>query len=231
MNIAESVKMYTDYIKKNAYVYEVQKPGIEAFMQYINSISRSGEIKNIEEIMLDKLLLYWIPRNKRYLSEIEAYQMVYTIQDVYNFILKQNNASQKSETPSVLEMYAEEYMRVYRIRNMLLKITHDPIIATHPYIVDLNNYRNRKKRTGYNGIGTTYEQAVFKVEQCKEVGQIVLKKCYHDKEYKLLLEYPTYKYFKKGDLLHAIIKRKLFYVYWELEEIKSYYLPQAISYL
>jgi len=80
-------------------------------------------------------------------------------------------------------------------------------------------------------MATTYEQAVFKVEECKEGGQVVLVKLYQDKQYKLLLDFPTCKYFKKGDLIHAIIKRKLFYVYWELQEIKSYYLPEALAYL
>lgn len=231
MNILDYINEYTNHIKNNSYVYMVQKSGIDVFTQYINNNTIGGEITDVGEIMIDKLLLYWIPRNKRYLSEVQAYQMVYTIQDIYQYILKCSNLNKDSDAPAILDLYAEEYMRVYRIRNMLLKITKDPILATNPFVVDLNYYRNKKNKNACSDIATTYEQAIFKVDECKEVGQIILKKRHENKQYKLLLEYPTYKYFKKGDLIHAIIKRKLFYVYWEIEEIKSYYLPQALSYL
>ena len=78
-------------------------------------------------------------------------------------------------------------------------------------------------------MATTYEQAIFEVTECKEGGQIVLNKLGQSKQYKLLLEYPAYKYIRKGDIIHAIIKRRLFYVYWEIEEIKAYYLPEAVE--
>ena len=231
MNILENINDYTNHIKNNEYVYAAQKQGIEVFTNYINSNHLNKDTIDIEDIMIDKLLLYWIPKNKKYLSEVQAYQIVYTIQAIYQYILSGSNRNQSSEIPAILDLYAEEYMRVYRIRNMLLKMTKDPIIATNPLIIDLNYYKNKKIKTNCLETATAYEQAIFKVDTCKEVGQIILKKRYQDKEYKILLEYPAYKYFKKGDLIHATIKRKLFYIYWEIEEIKSYYLPQASSYL
>ena len=122
-------------------------------------------------------------------------------------------------------------MRVYKAKNLLQKMTKDPVIAFNPLVIDLDKYRNKKKKTNYGEIATTYEQSLFEVQECKEGGQIILNKLTQNKQYKLLLEYPVYKYLKKGDILHAVIKRKLFYVYWELEEIKAYYLPQAINLL
>lgn len=232
MNLLDSINEYTKYVKDNSYVYAMQKQGIEVFAHYISSNSLNGEITDIKDIKIDKLLSYWIPKNKKYLSEVQAYQIVYTVHDIYQYILKYNDINNdNSNTPALLDLYGEEYMRVYKIRNMLLKITKDPILSTNPLVVDLNYYKNRKKQNDCTEIATTYEQAIFKVEECKEGGQIVLSKLYQDKQYKLLLDFPTYKYFKKGDLIHAIIKRKLFYVYWELQEIKSYYLPEALAYL
>jgi hypothetical protein len=231
MNLLESINEYTKYVKNNSYVYAVQKQGIEIFTQYIKNNSLNGEVEDIKDIKMEKLLSYWIPRNKKYLSEIQAYQIVYTVHDIYQYILKYNNLNKDSSTPAILDLYGEEYMRVYKIRNMLLKLTKDPILATNPLVIDLNYYKNKKKKSDFQEMATAYEQAVFKVEECKEGGQVVLSKLYQDKQYKLLMDFPAYKYFKKGDLMHAIIKRKLFYVYWEIDEIKSYYLPEAVSYL
>ena len=36
---------------------------------------------------------------------------------------------------------------------------------------------------------------------------------------------------RKGDLLHMRLRRKLFFTCWDMEEIKSCYLPQAQEYL
>lgn len=256
MHILDRVNLYTQEIKKNPYIYSLQKLGIELFKEYITSSGLDVEESYLGHETLSKLVLYWIPKNKRYLSEVQAYQVIYTIHDIYNYIVRSRaqvtsdeaydlsdqeladtgNAEEvgedkHQETPTILELYGEEYMRLYKVRNKLSSLTKDPVIAVDPLVIDLNRYRQRKNKGGYQDLATTYEQAIFKVVECKEGGQVTLTKPRANKEYKLLLEYPIYKDLKPGDLIHATIKRKLFYVYWELEEIKSYYLPEAIVFL
>lgn len=254
MHILERINLYTQEIKKNPYIYSLQKLGIELFKEYITSSGLDVEESYLSQEILSKLVLYWIPKNKRYLSETQAYQVIYTIHDIYNYIeahreseISSNKVSEagtttfkkgaqaqkheKPDSPTLLELYGEEYMRLYKVRNKLLSLTKDPVIAIDPLVIDLNRYRQKKNKGGYQEIATTYEQAIFKVIECKEGGQVTLAKPRQNKEYKLLLEYPVYKDLKPGDLIHATIKRKLFYVYWELEEIKSYYLPEAIVFL
>jgi len=128
MNLLECINDYTKYVMNNSYVYKLQKPGIEVFTHYINSNSLNGEITDIKDIQMDRLLSYWIPRNKKYLSEVQAYQMVYTVHDIYQYILKYNNINKESDTPALLDIYGAEYMRVYKIRNMLLKMTKTPLL-------------------------------------------------------------------------------------------------------
>lgn len=232
MHILERVENYVEEIKKKPYIYKIQKSGIEIFKNYIiaNELDRKEEEFNKE--LLDKLVLLWLPRNKKYLSEAQIYQIIYTLHDIFSYINKERLInSEQTEESTILELYGEEYMRVYKAKNLLQKMTKDPVIAFNPLVIDLDKYRNKKKKTSYGEIATTYEQSLFEVQECKEGGQIILNKLTQNKQYKLLLEYPVYKYLKKGDILHAVIKRKLFYVYWELEEIKAYYLPQAINLL
>lgn len=234
MHILERINLYVQEIKKTPYVYSIQKLGIEIFIDYIEANGLNVDESCLKVSMINKLLLYWIPKNKKYLSEMQAYQVVYTIQDIYNY-MTENQEEKKNDaalvTSTILELYGQEYMRVYKVRNRLLKLTKDPVIAVDPIVVDLNKYRNKKKKGEFGDLATTYEQGLFQVTECKEGGQVVLVKPMQTKQYKLLLEYPVYKDLKKGDLIHATIKRKLFYIYWELDEIKSYYLPQALAFL
>ncbi len=239
MNILDCLADYTAAIKKTPYVYTLQKMGIEIFSQFIMTNSLDGELSLMNRALIDKLLLYWIPRNKKYLSESQAYQVVFTINDIYAYIMecKQKIYGQEEkekevlpEEPAILSIYGEEYIRLYKLRNSLLKSTCDPIISIQPLVIDLNNYRSKRKKESLAELATTYEQALFEVKECKEGGQIILTKRGQAKQYKLLLEYPIYKYFRQGDFIQGIIKRKLFYVYWEIEELKSYYPHQAKAY-
>lgn len=232
MHILERINEYTQNIKKTPYVYAIQKTGIESIVDYINVNKLDVDEADFNRTIINKLILYWIPKNKKYMSEIEAYQIIYTIQDICNYILngKMTNKAvrtKKEEVPTILELYGQEYMRAYKAKNMLLRLTRDPVISLNPMVIDINKYRDKKNKEGRSERATTYEQALFRVAQCKEGGQIILNKLNQNKEYKILLEYPVYKYLKEGDFLHAVIKKKLFYVYWEIDEIKSYYLPDA----
>lgn len=236
MHILERVEAYVQEVKQTPYVYKIQKLGIEIFKYYITSYSLDIREEDFHKELLDKLVLIWLPRNKKYLSEAEVYQIIYTIHDIFNYIQTtladgHQETQEEQEESTILQLYGEEYMRIYKARNLLQRITKDPIISVDPIVVDLDKYRYQKGKKSYGEIATTYEQAFFEVQECKEGGQVVFNKLGQTKQYKLLLEYPAYKYLRKGDILHATIKRKLFYVYWELEEIKAYYLPQALELL
>lgn len=232
MHILERVENYVDEIKQKPYVYKIQRLGIEIFKNYINVNGLDIREEDFHKELVERLVLFWLPRNKKYLSEAEVYQVIYTIHDIFNYINQEKEISSiPKEESMILELYGEEYMRIYKAKNLLQKMTRDPVISVDPVVIDLERYRDKKKKSGYGEIATTYEQAIFEVQECKEGGQVILNKIGQSKPYKLLLEYPAYKYLRKGDIIHAIIKRKLFYVYWELEEVRAYYLPQAIDFL
>ena len=231
MHILERIENYIEEIKQKPYIYKIQQLGIDIFRSYVETNELDIREEDFHEGLLDKLVLVWIPRNKKYLSEAEIYQIIYTIHDIFNYIKQKTDNQEIGEVSTILELYGEEYMRVYKAKNLLQKMTRDPVVSVDPIVIDLEKYRDKKKRNSYSEIATTYEQALFKVEECKEGGQVILTKLSQDKQYKLLLEYPTYKYLKAGDLIQATIKRRLFYVYWEIEEVKTYYLPQAMDLL
>lgn len=145
MHLLERIEEYVQDIKKNSYIYDIQKAGIEIFCKYITNSGLDIREEDLDRQMLNKLLLYWLPRNKKYLSDVEAYQIIYTIHDIYYYI-KKRNKQEEVETPTILESYGQEYMRVYKAKNMLLKMTKDPVVSVNPIIIALDKYKEKKKK-------------------------------------------------------------------------------------
>ncbi len=229
MEVLDSINQYAKSIQSNSNVYSIQRMGIDIFKNYINNTVPDIKVDEFDIGMVDRLLLYWLPKNKRYISETQIYQILATIGDVYTYISNQNSVSE--EFPNILDLYGDEYKRAYKAKNMLLSMTLDPVISIDPLIIGFERYKNKRNKQSSSNRSTTYVQALFEVVECKDGGLVVLSKLGTDKTYKILLEYPIYKYLKLGDLIHAIIRRKLFYVYWEFEELRGYYLQPAIKFL
>ncbi len=229
MEVLDSINQYAKSIQSNRNIYSMQRMGIDIFKNYINSTVPDIKVDDFDIGMVDRLLLYWLPKNKRYISETQMDQILATIGDVYAYILSQNNTNE--ELPSILDLYVDEYKRVCKAKYMLLSMTLDPVISIDPIIIGFERYKNKRNKQAGGDRATTYVQALFEVLECKDGGLVVLSKLGTDKTYKILLEYPTYKYLRAGDIIHAIIRRKLFYVYWEFEELRGYYLQQAIKFL
>lgn len=237
MHILERLDSYIQEVKRTPYVYSIQKMGINIFRSFIMENELDIREEDFRQELLEQLILIWFPDNNRHLDEQQAYQIIYTINDVYKYIHRHSHTEEierkqiLTEESTILQIYAKEYMRIYKVKRLLQEMTNDPIISVNPTVIDLMKYKNKKTKGPYSDIGKSYEQALFRVQECKEGGQVILNKLNASKQYKLLLDYPVYKYIKKGDLLQAVIKRRFFCIYWELEEIKTYYLAEAIPFL
>lgn len=89
-------------------------------------------------------------------------------------------------------------------------------------VLSLESYKRKKTRqenTKDAITATIYDKGIYTIKEIKEGGQVVLDRA--GKEYKMLLEYPTYKQLEAGMRLKALLKRKVFYVYWEIEYIQE----------
>lgn len=220
MTVLECIDAYITKNRWKPYSYKMKKLGIDAFRKYIKENNLNTDENDFTKEKLEEFILVWLPKNKRYLSDEEGYQLIKTINEIFCQI------TQTNETSTIVDIYADEYRRIYKVRNMLLGLTTDPVINVDPIIIDLNKYRHQKEPVR-NDLISNYEQATFEVRECKDGGVVLLNKLGNNKQYKMLLEYPIYKYLKKGDILQASLKRKFYSVYWEFEEVKAYYLPQA----
>lgn len=227
MDTLTCLETYTQVIKETPYLYQVQKKGIELFGNFIKAYYERLEAQAITDKIIEEFLVIWLPKHKRYLTEVEAYDMVYTVQSIYLYILKKTEKPMPED--SIVETYAKEYMRLYRVRNLFNKILEDPVINMNPDLISLGAYANKKLKRKEEMC--TYEQGLFKIEEVCLEGYIEVQGIEKNVMCKVLIEPSVIKHLKKGDVLHARLKRKVFFIYWEMDEVFHYYLDQAINYL
>ena len=77
------------------------------------------------------------------------------------------------------------------------------------------------KNTNY--IQSVIKKATFKIVKVKSSGVIEMTCDESGKIYSLLLDYPLYKYMEVGDYIRCRIFKRLFYVYWEIDQVIDYY--------
>ncbi len=220
---------YRQFIQKNNYIHTLQKLGLDLLASFFNQSKETCfEMKALQE-SLEYFLCIWLPRNKKYLTDIEAFNIVYTLQDFEVYLEKKYAVP--LDVPCVLEGYRKDYMRVYKAKHFLDKMVGDPVLSTSPLLIDLDNYRQRKQKEARKESMCLYEQGVFRIDEVNEEGYIGLAKLGAKKYCKVLCRPNMLYHFKQNDLLHITLKKKVFFVYWEIESIKVYYPQQAMRYL
>lgn len=229
MNLLNEVRDYMEYVRQNMYIFSLQQQGLELLMQFVSAqvegpMSKKGYVETI-----DYFLAVWIPKHKKYLKVEEAFNIVYTAQDLLTFI--HNKYDRQDNIPVVLEYYGEEYMRLYRVNELVRKMVGDPVISIAPTIINLQSYRDYKDKQQHRDNMSMYEQGLFCIEEINDEGYIVLNKLSNHKSCKVLIRRDWMSHFKVNDLLHVTLKRKIFFVYWEIEELKVYYTEKAARYL
>jgi hypothetical protein len=233
MSLIYQINQYEKHVQKNDYVYSLQKQAIDLLLCFLSKHSTRVKKDKLDEQCIDYFLSVWIPKYKKYLSEAEAYNLVYTIQDIYHFINQKLSEStqEEIEEPYILDKYGKEYLRIYKVRRLLSQLVGDPVLTTQPLVIDLEAYRHQKGKVKKRDNMSLYEQGFFKVTEINRDGYITLQKLDTNKYFKVLFRPSYLAHFKIGDLLNGGLKKKIFFIYWELEDIKGYYLPQALAYL
>lgn len=229
MNLLNEIRDYTDYVRQNAYLYTLQKQGIVLLNKFITQQIENVAPKRSYKEMIDYFLAVWIPKHKKYLSVEEAFNIVYAAQDFLTFIHRKYGLEE--DTPLILDYYGEEYMRLYRVNEIVRKMVGDPVISMKPTVIDLQNYRDYKEKKEHKDSMAMYEQGLFYIEEISEEGYLVLNKVSNHKCCKVLMRRDWMGNFKVNDFLQVTLKRKIFFVYWEIEQFKGYYTEKAARYL
>ncbi|MGL6173786.1 MAG: hypothetical protein ACRC1P_04175 [Cellulosilyticaceae bacterium] len=228
MDIISRVRDYIKYIKQNPYIYEIQKPGIELFINFLKINPNGIVMDTLNQCCIEYFLCIWVPQHRKYLSEAQAYNIVYTIQDIYMYIKRE--IKEEIDGPFILELYGQEYMRLYKSRKLIAQLSGDPVLRIQPLVISFDAYKEYKQKKKKRDSMSMYENGNFIVDEINKDGYISLNKIGSKRYFKVLFRPSLLSNFKVGDILHITLRKRIFFVYWEIEEIKGYYLSNALRY-
>ena len=229
MELLREIKEYSTYIKQNRYLYEVQHVAIDLLIEYTTKEGRRIASAPDLSVILDYFLAVWLPRRKKYLNEQQALNMIDTIQAFQTYV--ENKYNILNEVPIVLQQYGETYKRMYGIKEVIRQVTEHPVLSINPDLIDMQNYKKYKLKQSKKERMMLYEQGYFVVSAINPEGSIIFCKLHTNKLYKMMFSPKYLTCFKVSDIIQASFKRKIFFVYWEIEQMIAYYPAQAQHYL
>ncbi|OOB77720.1 MAG: hypothetical protein BEN18_09825 [Epulopiscium sp. Nuni2H_MBin001] len=219
-----TIKLTQEFINKNHRADKTKREALELFLRFLKV--HGGQ--DITPEMIDFFLAFWIPKYKNHLDEAQSLYVVQAIDDLMEYISEQQDVAYSLE---LLELYKIEYARLYKTKQMIANLSGYPVISYNPMVINLNSYKAyKRKRDKKEGL-CTYEAGHFVVQEINKDGYIVLKKMALNKFYKVSFRPKLLHHFKLGDVLHITLKKKLFLLHWEIDDIITYYPPKALSYL
>ena len=104
MNLLKEIDEYRAYIRKNNYVYSLQKQGMESLYTFVKRTER--EQTRFEDMpnLLDYFLAVWVPRTKKYLAEVEAFNIIYAVQDFYAYLEDRYEEDEEDDLPHLIQI-------------------------------------------------------------------------------------------------------------------------------
>lgn len=229
MTVIQTIEDYISYMNTSF----IQKPQdikcISLLYDYCRQKEPTLEIEELDQRFLDEFFLYWLPRKNKNLSDDKIYFLFPAIKR-YSTYLK-NKYKKDISLDKPLDKFVEEFVRIIHLSRAFSRFVGNPILSADPLIIDLRCYKQNKiKKTSKEKSGV-FEQGYFEVIDIAADCSITIKKKPTGRYAKVLLDDNLVPYLRKGDILHLKLTRKLFFTYWEIEDIKTCYLKEAQKYL
>ena len=204
---------------------------IHWFYRYCQSQCQDLVIQDIEADLFHQFLLYWLPKESRGMDANKTQFLMKQMEQLCQSIYLQTGKNLPALYLPIQEEMAQELLRTMQMKYELERSLGSPIIGTYPLIIDLAEYKKQQNKKRYNDPGMVFEQGYFEIVDKVEEYGLILKKYWSQERYiKILMDSSIQQHFRKQDILHMRLRRKLFFTSWEIEEIRGYYLPQAQPY-
>lgn len=112
--------------------------------------------------------------------------------------------------------------RLAKITKLLKDFSGDPYIGKG--IVDLELYKDYRKKKQYDAL-SSYRSGTFTIKEINPEGYIVIEQnnltpC------KVLIRTSLMHFMKIGDKINCKLKRKIFFVYWDIEIFNKYIIKE-----
>ena len=230
MEVLQSIVGYTDYLKANNINEGAQKDVLGLLYDYCSHTEPNMPISEIDDSFFDEFLTYWLPKNQGRLKGQMVYEVLRGVGD-YCVYIKNTYDIPRLRQYELMKKYKKECLRIYQLKELFSKYLGDPIVNLEPLIVDFEIYKIYKAKKHRKEKGGMYEQGLFEVLEIDYDHTVVLRKLSQQCYVRIILEDDLIIYIRKGDILHLRIKRKQFFSYWEIQELKGCYLSIAQQYI
>ncbi|OON95544.1 MAG: hypothetical protein ATN36_08115 [Epulopiscium sp. Nele67-Bin005] len=228
MDAINQVERYVGCLKDKPNEYKVQKDTIELFLRFLKQDKRFKNRQGLTKEVVDYFLIFWVPKYKSHLTKLQSHYLVCTLDSILQFVSEDN---EMPHSFSLVQTYSEEYIRLYQAKQTVVQVSGSPIMRYEPLVISLENYREYKRKRNRKDTMSMYEKGHFMIEEVNREGYIVLKKLYDEKQYKVPFRVTVLHHFKVGDVLHITLKKKIFFIYWEVDTIRGYYPQKVLNYL
>lgn len=230
MEVLKSITSYLESMSENSSFYENQKHALGMLYNYCNKTEPGLDIQELDLSFFEEFLIYWLPKNQRKLKNKEVDGILRGVGGYCSYIHDRYNIPglKKHE---VLKEYKKECLRLYGLKDSLLKYMGDPILSIDPFVVDFKVYKDYKIRKNAKERQGIYQQGLFQVMEIEYDNTILLQKTPSRACVRTILPGSLVIQMRPGDILHLRLKKKQFYSFWEVVDFKNCYLPDASQYL
>lgn len=208
-----------------------QEKNIKEFKTYFDNYCKDSSISQITEEMLNKYILYYIENKIKIMPYNRARDF---LNDLITICASIKIAGRKTALTKYNNIYYnvyEEFPRIMDLKTQFNRFVGYPVISYHPMVIDLNDYKKSKmkKEESHNII---MDQGYYETLEILSNNSIILKKKFSNDQYiKLYVNSEIVQRIRKKDIIQMRINRKLFISYWEIDEVKACYLPEAVKFI
>lgn len=230
MTVLETIEDYISYINSSLLEKSGEVYCISLLYDYCNYRESELEIEELDEKFFEQFFLYWLPKKNKKLSDERMYYLFPSIKKYYKYLRRNYNIKELSLSKST-DGFMEEFIRIIHLSKVFSRYVGNPIVGLDPMIIDFRCYKENKIKKNIKEKNGVFEQGYFEVIDISPDCSITIKKKPTGRYAKILLDEDIVLYLKKGDILQLKLTRRLFFTYWEIEDIKSCYLKEAKKYL
>ncbi|WP_341876149.1 hypothetical protein [Defluviitalea saccharophila] len=229
MTVLQTIEDFIAYVNTSL----IQKPQdikcISLLYEYFRQKEPNLELEDLDQRFLDEFFLYWLPKKNKKLSDDKIYYLFPAIQRYFTYLKTKHKKEVSLFKP--LDKFVEDFVRIIHLSRAFSRFVGNPVISTDPLVIDLRCYKENKIKKYTKDKSGVFEQGYFEVLDIAPDCSITIKKKPSGRYAKVLLDDNLIPYLRKGDILHLRMTRKLFFTYWEIEDIKTCYLKEAQKYL
>ncbi|HHW67504.1 MAG: hypothetical protein PWP07_151 [Epulopiscium sp.] len=229
MTVLQTIEDYIAYVNTSFIQNSQDIKCISLLYEYFRQKEPTLELEDLDQRTLDEFFLYWLPKKSKTLSDDKIYRLFPAIQRYLTYLKIKYKKEVSLFKP--LDQFVEDFVRIIHLSQAFSRFVGNPVISTDPLVIDLRCYKENKIKKYTKDKSGIFEQGYFEVLDIAPDCSVTIKKKPAGRYAKVLLDENLIPYLRKGDILHLRMTRKLFFAYWEIEDIKTCYLKEAQEYL